>query len=84
MKKLFVSLLMATTFGSWASATERVELKPVSSMVQAGTVEYSFDLHDTITGKMIEDSKLKTDMTKKLHMIVYDPSLREFQHSIES
>ena len=80
MKLVFLSLLVAGLSGSWASAKERVELKPAFDMTQAGTVEYSFELIDTTNGKSISDAQLAVNMEKNLHMIVYDPSLKEFQH----
>lgn len=80
MKLTILSLFIMSLCGPLALAKNRIELRPTSDMAQAGTVDYSFDLIDTNTGKLISDAELAIDMEKNLHMIVYDPSLKEFQH----
>lgn len=80
MKLTILSLFIMSLCGPLALAKERVELRPSVDMAQAGTVDYSFDLIDTNTGKPVSNSMLAIDMEKNLHMIVYDPSLKEFQH----
>lgn len=76
--KAFVSLLALTFISAFARA--EVQLKPSITSATAGTVEYQFDLYSTDTAKTLSDSDLAVDMEKKLHLIVYDPALKEFQH----
>lgn len=47
---------------------------------QSGTFEYAFQLLDTSVNKVVTESELLENQTKKMHMIVYDPSLKEFTH----
>lgn len=93
MKK-FSSLSLFTVglivFGGqfmWAGAQpenrfeERIEIRPENQgSYQAGTFEYSFQLIDTESNKSIREQDLNDSHTKKLHLIAYDPSLKEFNH----
>ncbi len=67
---------------SFAHGTKasRVEIEPVATTTIAGTTQYAFQLVDTSKSSLVGDTELKISHEKKLHLIVYDPSLREFQH----
>lgn len=80
MRSAILFILALAFCGSYAFAQARVELKGSTEMAQAGQFNYSFDLIDTKTHKSISDGDLAVEMEKKLHMIVYDSSLMEFQH----
>ncbi len=58
----------------------RVTLTPKSAAeVSAGDLKYEFQLQD-LKGSSVSPKNLKIAHEKKLHLIVYDPSLKEFQH----
>ena len=83
MKKILWSVILF--FGLLASANPaenpRVVIEPeIQSSYPAGTFEYAFQLLDTSINKAVADSDLLENQTKKMHMIVYDPSLKEFTH----
>lgn len=67
---------------SWSHGQKepRVAIEADMAVAQAGVIKYSFQLVDTERNKVLEDSDLKISHEKKLHMLAYDPSLREFQH----
>lgn len=48
--------------------------------VQAGTTHYVFELVDTKLNTVLKDSDLLITHEKILHMVAYDPALKEFQH----
>ena len=84
MKSLVLALLILLGTSNTVSASEghsRVlmhsELAPV---VSAGTLNYSFSLKDVHTNQKISDSDLRISHEKKLHFLIYDSSLKEFQH----
>ncbi len=58
----------------------RVEIEPVATSTVAGTTQYAFQLVDTSKSSLIGDVELNISHEMKLHLIVYDPSLGEFQH----
>lgn len=58
----------------------RVALESDLVKSQAGKVIYQFQLVDTASNKLIADADLQLSHEKKIHLLVYDPSLREFQH----
>lgn len=75
------SLIALLSFLALSSvARAGIELKSGVQAVSAGAVDYSFELYDSSTLKNLGDGDLAIDMEKKLHLIVYDPSLQEFQH----
>jgi len=76
--KALIPLIAITLVSAFARA--EVRLKPTLASASAGTVTYQFDLYNTDTAKNLSDSDLAVDMEKKLHLIVYDPALKEFQH----
>ncbi|MBK7961783.1 MAG: hypothetical protein IPK04_11665 [Bdellovibrionales bacterium] len=48
--------------------------------MSAGNAKYKFQLIDMENNKLIGDQDLNVAHEKKLHLIIYDPSLQEFQH----
>lgn len=84
---MFVSAVSLASPGSHvhteapANSADRVQLQPESTaVVTAGSVIYKFKVIDSKTKKSLSDKDLQESHTKKLHMISYDPSLREFNH----
>lgn len=57
-----------------------ITLEPDAISMSAGTAPYKFQLFNTETNQFIGDQNLNISHEKKLHLIVYDPSLKEFQH----
>ncbi len=90
MKRLFKvlksSILTATMlFSTFAFSNENdktriIILPEVKGNLKAGKITYSFQLSDSKTQKAIKDADLKETHTKLMHMIVYDASLKEFNH----
>lgn len=84
--RLFRSLVLFVSFATgglgYATGTpERVELKLKSpSTVAAGATVLEFALLDIAESKELSPSDLNVTHEKKLHFLVYDPSLKEFQH----
>ena len=81
----YSALAIGLTFSALTSYAHEVEsrvaLEPESlEAVQAGHVKYSFQMVDTKSNKVLGENDLLIDNEKILHMIVYDPSLKEFQH----
>ena len=84
MKNIMMSVLVSIT-GQFALAHPGEEARVIiesESQVsyQAGSFEYAFQLIDTTVNKIVTVDDLLENQTKKLHMIVYDPSLKEFTH----
>ncbi len=73
-------LALATQYAQADGGSELVELQPVASSSEVGTVNYTFDLVNTETGDAIGDTDLNISHEKKLHLLSYDPALKEFQH----
>lgn len=84
MKKL--SAMLAVLFFSLmifaeAGHSSRFEIKPESqASIIAGDVVYAFKLFDNEQNKEITDQDLNESHTKKLHFIIYDAALKEFNH----
>lgn len=57
-----------------------VSLEPDSVATSAGRSTYRFQLVDTKTELLITEKDLALSHEKKLHLVVYDPALKEFQH----
>lgn len=57
-----------------------IALEPDVTSMSAGTAPYKFQLINTETNQLIGDQNLNISHEKKLHLIIYDPSLKEFQH----
>jgi hypothetical protein len=84
MKKILMAMGAIALWGqvSWGHGGEesRIALEPDVISMSAGSAKYKFQLIDTETKKLIGDQDLNIGHEKKLHLIIYDPSLREFQH----
>lgn len=87
MKKTFlVSLALLGLFSANSALANggdlnRVEIvAEVQGPVNAGTIPFSFELNDKKTHTIIGEQDLVETHTKKLHVIVYDSSLNEFNH----
>lgn len=69
-------------------AEKKPEAEKIQNTVKLEMVEqahhkeaiYTVKLTDIKTGKLITDADLKTVHTKKLHLLVVDPSLTEYHH----
>lgn len=61
--------------------TSRVQIKAeLQGSLDAGRIDYLFKLYDTEQNKEVTDQDLNESHTKKLHFIVYDAALKEFDH----
>ena len=84
MKNIFwlmaTILLISGTAGAHDDNEGPVSLEPEVSAGSAGRVNYQFQLVDTKASALIGDKDLDVVHEKKLHMVVYDPALKEFQH----
>ena len=85
MKKLLITLIMLTTSTLFAladaSTSQRISLEPLgSNHMQAGNINYTFQLVDNTSKKTLSDTDLIESHTKKLHFITYDVALKEFRH----
>lgn len=83
MKKIIIlGSIILSTIQCWAYdiPQPRVALKPETAQAQSGKVTYQFQLVDTQTNKALSDQDLQISHEKQLHLLVYDPSLKEFQH----
>jgi hypothetical protein len=87
LKQVIVHLvfLMSVAINSTAFAHDdqasRVDLESeISQSVSAGKVKYTFQLVDNQTNRVISDSDLLVTHERKLHLLAYDPALKEFQH----
>jgi hypothetical protein len=59
----------------------RVELEPEdTSVVKNREIEFRFQLVDTKQNNLVDDDSLRISHEKKLHLIAYDPALKEFRH----
>lgn len=60
---------------------ERIVIEAESDQpITANSTTYEFQLVDTEKNKVVTDADLVISHEKKLHFLVYDPALREFQH----
>ncbi len=84
MKKILMALSAIALWSqvSWGhgGGESRIALEPDVMSMSAGSAKYKFQLIDTETNKLIGDQDLNVAHEKKLHLIIYDPSLQEFQH----
>src|SRR5690349_10029186 len=80
--RLAVLFVTASTFAFAHGDSElRVEIEPESTLpVLQETISYKFQLVDTKSNSLVGENDLLVTHEKKLHVIVYDPSLNEFQH----
>lgn len=67
---------------AWAHGGEsRVAIELESpAKISAGSTVVSFQLVDTKKNKVVTPTELNVSHKKKLHVIAYDPALKEFQH----
>lgn len=84
MKNIILAVAVALS-GQFVLAHPGEEARVViesesQSSFQAGSFEYAFQLIDTTMKKVVTEKDLLENQTKKMHMIVYDPSLKEFTH----
>lgn len=85
--KLLSTILALALLGSSVSAfahgggESRVEVELKNSGPQpAGPLTLEFQVFDAASSKVVTDQDLNISHEKLLHLIVYDPSLKEFQH----
>ncbi|AZZ37334.1 hypothetical protein CIK05_11210 [Bdellovibrio sp. qaytius] len=86
----FSNLLTALTaavvmFGhstGFAHGEERVSIEAVTqgTLTASDKIEFVFKLQDEVAKKSVGELDLKESHTKKLHLVVYDASLNEFNH----
>lgn len=84
MKSLVLMLLMIIG-GSQAFAhggqDDRITIEPeIQGSLNAGAIQYPFDIFDENTNKTVGENDLVESHTKKLHFIAYDASLNQFNH----
>lgn len=75
----------AVIFGqstSFAHGDDRVsiEAETQGTLVASDKIEFVFQIYDEETKKAVAELDLKESHTKKLHLVVYDASLNEFNH----
>lgn len=81
MKKFLAICSLVLAQPLWADGSSgSVHLMSELTSVEAGTVTYSFELMNESTGEAISDTDLNVSHEKKLHLLSYDPALKEFQH----
>lgn len=73
------ALCDTTAFAHEEDSRVAIEAETAST-VSAGKVQYVFQLVDTELNKVLKDTDLQATHEKILHMLIYDPSLKEFQH----
>lgn len=62
------------------SEMNRVSIISETSVVTAGMTNYRFQLMDTKTNTPVTNRDLVNSHEKILHLLAYDPALKEFQH----
>lgn len=87
MKKLLFALLLSVLFLSPESRSDsnhenniKMDLIPESDLFAGISTKIKLNLSEIKTGKLVSDSDLKIVHTKKLHLLIIDPSLTDFQH----
>lgn len=87
--KLYSTILAVAFFGlampmsafAHGGGESRVEVELKNSGPQsAGQLTLEFQVFDTTSSKVVTDQDLNISHEKLLHLVVYDPSLKEFQH----
>lgn len=83
MKKILtLSFILLFFVGSFGFARDRVQIEPINKdSFQAGAINYTFKLLDQNLNKEIGDQDLTETHTKKIHLLAYDPALKEFNHT---
>ena len=84
VSSLFIGLSLLSTSPALAHGADdpRVSLEAeVQANLQAGDkISFGFQLFDEVNKKAISDQDLQLSNTQKIHLIVYDASLKEFNH----
>ncbi len=82
LKVLITVVTIFSSNASFAHGDDRVsiEAETQGALTTSEKVEFSFQLYDEDTKKSVADIDLNDSHTKKLHLIVYDGSLTEFNH----
>lgn len=74
---------VTTTFNAYGHDNEslRVELEPADTgIIKTEEIDFQFQLVDTKSNSLVDENALKISHDRKLHVIIYDPALKEFQH----
>lgn len=83
-KLLFSALCCAVsplTVNADGGGHARVSIQTATKVIQASDkIAFSFQIFDNESKKAVSDADLKLSHTKKVHFIVYDASLKEFNH----
>lgn len=76
-----IATIFSTNVG-FAHGDDRIsiEAETQGTLIATENTEFSFQLYDEDTKKAVADSDLNESHTKKLHLVVYDGSLNEFNH----
>lgn len=83
MRKLLLSMLLILPSLALAHGGQepKVVIEPEKEeIVSTNTYQYRFQLFDTVKNAVVNESALDITHEKKLHVLAYDPGLREFQH----
>lgn len=85
MTKLIFSLaILFSTSQAMAhgQSEERFSIEPeIQGPLTAGKISFPFKIFDAKAARTVGDTDLDETHTKKLHMIVYDQALQEFNHT---
>lgn len=67
---------------SFAHGDDRISIEAEiqGSLTASENTEFSFQIYDEDTKKSVTEADLNDSHTKKLHLVVYDGSLNEFNH----
>ena len=76
---LSITPLMSFAHGDAAEGPVALEVSSPAP-TGAGKSTLTFQMIDTAQNKLISESDLSLSHEAKLHMMIYDPSLKEFQH----
>ncbi len=78
---LSIMIFFSPVLFAHGGGENRVSIEPeAQENLKAGTINYSFQLFDTVKNKVLLPSDLAETNTKILHFIVYDSALIEFNH----
>jgi len=76
-------IFVTTTFNAYGHGDGdlRVELEPADTgIIKTEEIDFRFQLVDTKSNSLVDENALKISHERKLHVIIYDPALKEFQH----
>jgi hypothetical protein len=78
---IFLLAFLLSGVASSHPGEARVEIEQEkSAIIQAGQIEFVFQIVDTKLNHTVSDQDLNISHEKKLHMLIYDQSLQEFTH----